>query len=66
VQDIIRALQARGLGILVTDHNVRETLSVCHRAYLICEGRVEREGTSDFLINDPVSRDLYLGPRFSM
>lgn len=66
VQDIVRALQARGLGILVTDHNVRETLSVCHRAYLICEGRVEREGTSDFLINDPVSRDLYLGPRFSM
>lgn len=66
VQDIIRALQTRGLGILVTDHNVRETLSVCHRAYLICEGRVEREGTSDFLINDPVSRDLYLGPRFSM
>jgi lipopolysaccharide export system ATP-binding protein len=66
VQDIIRALQSRGLGILVTDHNVRETLSVCHRAYLICEGRVEREGTSDFLSNDPVSRDLYLGPRFSM
>ncbi len=66
VQDIIRALQARGLGILITDHNVRETLSVCNRAYLICEGRVEREGTSDFLINDPVSRDLYLGPRFSM
>ncbi len=66
VQDIIQALQARGLGILITDHNVRETLAVCNRAYLICEGRVEREGDSQFLINDPVSRDLYLGPRFSM
>ncbi len=66
VQDIVKALQAKGLGILITDHNVRETLAVCDRAYLICEGRVERHGTSEFLINDPVSRDLYLGPRFSM
>ncbi len=66
VQDIIVALQSKGLGILITDHNVRETLSVCHRAYLICEGRVEREGTAEFLTNDPISRDLYLGPRFSM
>ena len=66
VQDIILNLQKKGLGILITDHNVRETLSVCQRAYLICEGKVEREGTSDFLINDPISRDLYLGPRFSL
>ena len=66
VQDIILNLQKKGLGILITDHNVRETLSVCQRAYLICEGKVEREGTSDFLINDPLSRDLYLGPRFSL
>jgi lipopolysaccharide export system ATP-binding protein len=66
VQQIIMELKARGLGILITDHNVRETLSVVDRAYLICEGKVLREGTSDFLINDPVSRELYLGPRFSM
>jgi len=66
VQQIITALKSKGLGILVTDHNVRETLSIVDRAYLICEGKVEREGTSEFLINDPKSRELYLGPRFSM
>ncbi len=66
VQQIIIALKDRGLGILITDHNVRETLAVVDRAYLICEGKVLREGTSDFLINDKVSRELYLGPRFSM
>lgn len=66
VQQIVIELKKRGLGILITDHNVRETLAVVDRAYLICEGKVLREGTSDFLINDPVSRELYLGPRFSM
>ncbi len=66
VQEIIRSLKQRGLGILITDHSVRETLSIVDRAYLICEGRVLREGTSDFLIHDEVSRELYLGPRFSM
>jgi lipopolysaccharide export system ATP-binding protein len=66
VQEIIKNLKQRGLGILITDHSVRETLSIVDRAYLICEGRVLREGTSDFLIHDDVSRELYLGPRFSM
>jgi lipopolysaccharide export system ATP-binding protein len=66
VQQIIGALRDKGLGILITDHNVRETLSIVDRAYLICEGRVECEGNADFLINDPRSRELYLGPRFSM
>jgi len=66
VQEIIRSLKQRGLGILITDHSVRETLSIVDRAYLICEGRVLREGTSEFLIRDEVSRELYLGPRFSM
>lgn len=66
VQQIIISLKERGLGILITDHNVRETLAVVDRAYLICEGKVLREGTSDFLINDQVSRELYLGSRFSM
>ena len=66
VQQIVIELRERGLGILITDHNVRETLAVVDRAYLICEGKVLREGTSDFLVNDPVSRELYLGPRFSM
>lgn len=66
VQQIIIGLKQRGLGILITDHNVRETLSVVDRAYLICEGKVLREGTGEFLINDEVSRELYLGTRFSM
>lgn len=66
IQQIILSLQQAGISILITDHNVRETLSVVDRAYLICEGKVEREGTSEFLINDPVAREMYLGPRFSM
>lgn len=66
VQEIIIRLKERGLGILITDHSVRETLAIVDRAYLICEGKVLREGTSEFLISDPVSRELYLGPRFSM
>jgi lipopolysaccharide export system ATP-binding protein len=66
VQEIIRDLRAKGLGVLITDHNVRETLAVVDRAYLMCEGKVLREGASDFLVNDEMSRELYLGPRFSM
>lgn len=66
IQQIILSLRNAGMGILITDHNVRETLAVVDRAYLICDGRVEREGTSEFLINDPVAREIYLGTRFSM
>lgn len=66
VQQIIGELQRRGLGILITDHNVREALRVVNRAYIIHHGRVLREGTSEFLINDPTSREIYLGPEFRM
>ena len=66
VQQIIVNLRKSGLAILITDHNVRETLSIVDRACLIYDGRVESEGTKDFLINDPVSRQLYLGERFRM
>ncbi len=66
VQQIVVNLRKSGLAILITDHNVRETLSIVDRAYLIFEGRVESEGTKDFLINDPISRQLYLGERFRM
>lgn len=66
VQDIIKDLRDKGLGVLITDHSVRETLAVVDRAYLMCEGKVLREGASSFLVNDEVSRELYLGPRFSM
>ncbi|MDF7825259.1 LPS export ABC transporter ATP-binding protein [Pontiellaceae bacterium B12227] len=66
VQDIVRDLRDKGLGVLITDHNVRETLAVVDRAYLLCDGQVLSEGNSEFLVNDEVSRELYLGPRFSM
>jgi len=66
VQDIIVSLHKKGLGILITDHNVRETLQVCHRAYLIFEGRVLSQGSAEFLIKDPLTRELYLGERFEL
>ncbi len=66
VQDIIRGLKSKGIGVLITDHNVRETLSIVDRAYLIHEGKVLSEGTSDFLVNDPQSREFYLGKDFNM
>ncbi len=66
VQDIIRGLKAKNIGVLITDHNVRETLSIVDRAYLIHDGKVLCEGTSDFLVNDPQSRKFYLGENFTM
>lgn len=66
IQEIILHLKERGLGVLITDHNVRETLSVVDRAYIIDEGRVLSEGSREFLLNDPVAREIYLGHRFSM
>jgi lipopolysaccharide export system ATP-binding protein len=66
IQNIVSDLRKSGLAILITDHNARQTLELVDRAYLIYEGRVLREGTRDFLINDPVSRELYLGDRFTM
>jgi lipopolysaccharide export system ATP-binding protein len=66
IQNIVNDLRKSGLAILITDHNARQTLELVDRAYLIYEGRVLREGTRDFLINDPVSRELYLGDRFTM
>jgi lipopolysaccharide export system ATP-binding protein len=66
VQQIITELKRKGLGILVTDHNVREALRIVDRAYIIHHGKVLREGTSEFLVNDPKSREIYLGPEFSM
>ncbi|MBV9999403.1 MAG: LPS export ABC transporter ATP-binding protein [Verrucomicrobia bacterium] len=66
IQQHISNLKKSGLAILITDHNVRETLEIVDRAYLIYDGRVESHGTREFLINDPVSRHLYLGERFRM
>lgn len=66
VQKIIVQLKERGIGVLITDHNVRETLSIVDRAYLLHDGSVLSEGTSDYLINDSKSREFYLGQDFNM
>ncbi len=66
VQEIVLELKKRGIGILITDHNVRETLRIVDRAYLIYEGKVLTEGNSEFLINDPQSRKFYLGENFNL
>ena len=66
VQKIVRRLKERGLGILITDHNVRETLKLVDRAYLIHKGDVVYEGAADQLVNDPKAREIYLGPEFNL
>ncbi len=65
-QEIIRSLKKRGLGILLTDHNVRETLAMSDRAYLMADGRVLIAGGAEDLIRDPKAREIYLGPKFQM
>ncbi len=66
VQKIIRRLKERKLGILITDHNVRETLKLIDRGYIIHKGEVLCEGSADFLANDPRAREIYLGPDFNV
>lgn len=65
-QEIIKELRDKGLGILLTDHNVRETLSITDRAYLIAEGKILISGSAQELINNPQARELYLGEKFRM
>src|SRR6266404_3894948 len=66
VQKIVRRLKERGLAILITDHNVRETLKLVDRAYLIHKGEVVYEGAAEQLVNDPKAREIYLGPDFNL
>jgi lipopolysaccharide export system ATP-binding protein len=69
VEDIMRIvhdLKNRGIGVLVTDHNVHETLSITDRAYLLFEGRILKSGTSEYLADDPEARRLYLGENFRL
>jgi len=69
VEDIMRIvhdLKNRGIGVLVTDHNVHETLSITDRSYLMFEGRIIKSGTAEFLASDPEARRLYLGERFKL
>lgn len=65
-QEIIKELKHKGLGILLTDHNVREALSITDRAYLIAEGKILISGTAQDLINNPKAREIYLGEKFRM
>jgi lipopolysaccharide export system ATP-binding protein len=66
VQKIVRRLKTRGLGILVTDHSVREMLKLIDRGYIIYKGQVLVEGSAEFLANDPKAREIYLGPEFNL
>ena len=69
VEDIMRIvanLKERNIGVLVTDHNVHETLSITDRAYLLFEGQILKEGTAEYLANDPEARKIYLGEKFKL
>ena len=66
LQGIIRKLRSRGLGILITDHTVRETLNATDRAYLMYEGQILRSGTARELADDPEARRIYLGENFRL
>ncbi len=66
IQDIITSLRRRGISVLLTDHNVRETLAITDRSYIIFEGRILRHGPAGDLVNDPLVRQVYLGKKFKM
>ncbi len=66
IQKIIYRLKEKSLGILITDHNVRETLSTTDRAYIICDGEILKSGTAEFLASDPEARKIYLGEKFRL
>jgi lipopolysaccharide export system ATP-binding protein len=66
IQKIIKRLIDKGLGILITDHNVRETLSICDRAYIMCDGKILTSGTSEYLVSDAEARKVYLGDKFRL
>jgi lipopolysaccharide export system ATP-binding protein len=66
IQKIIQQLKDRGIGVIITDHNVRETLSICDRAYIIKDGAILRLGTPAEIAEDPEVREVYLGKNFSL
>ena len=66
IMRIVTGLRSRGIGVLITDHNVHETLSITDRSYLLFEGRILKAGTAEFLANDPEARKLYLGESFKL
>ena len=66
IMRIVTGLRSRGIGVLITDHNVHETLSITDRSYLLFEGKILKAGTAEYLANDPEARKLYLGERFKL
>ncbi|NGY05820.1 LPS export ABC transporter ATP-binding protein [Solimonas terrae] len=66
IQQIVHHLKERGIGVLITDHNVRETLSLCERAYILAEGQVIAEGSPDALLSNETVRKVYLGEQFRL
>ena len=66
IQNIIRKLKAQGLGILITDHNVRETLGICDYSYILRDGKIEVEGTAENIASSDVARKFYLGENFRL
>ena len=66
IQSIIKQLQEKGIGILITDHNVRETLGICQRAYIVNEGKVIAEGIPQQLLSNERVRSVYLGEHFRL
>ena len=66
IQTIVYSLKEKNIGVLITDHNVRETLSITDRSYLLFDGRILKSGTSEFLANDKEARRLYLGEKFKL
>jgi lipopolysaccharide export system ATP-binding protein len=66
IKNIIRHLRDKGIGVLITDHNVRETLDICEHAYIIGEGHVIAEGTTDHILSDAKVRKTYLGEDFTL
>jgi lipopolysaccharide export system ATP-binding protein len=66
IQSVVRSLKEKNIGVLITDHNVRETLSITDRSYLLFEGQVLKTGTSESLANDKEARRLYLGEKFRL
>ena len=66
IMHIVKRLKDKNIGILITDHNVHETLSITDRSYLLFEGRILKSGTAEYFANDPEARKLYLGENFKL
>jgi len=66
IQNIISRLTLKGIGVLISDHNVRETLGICDRAYIVCDGKILEEGAPDKIVNSSKARSIYLGENFRM